>query len=143
MKKKNCDKCSGCQPLLTICVACRKIVLLFVPNSLMCLRPAAFASRESFSCPFKQAPALHPHQPATVSPDAGHLCKKGQENSLTHLLASRFLSRAACKTQGEVKTPERGVGGKGAESFGEGRETSWPVLFRTVQQNAHGAWKSP
>lgn len=51
----------------------RKIISPFVPNSLMCWKVLTLPPESSFPTHLEPAPALHPHQPATVSPDAGHL----------------------------------------------------------------------
>lgn len=72
---KNGDECSGPQLVLTLCVAFGKIVLLLIPNSLMCLKGVALPPGSPLSCPLEPTPGLHPHQPATVSSDTGHLGK--------------------------------------------------------------------
>lgn len=75
--KQDFEECTP-QLLLTLCRAFRKPVLLFVSSSLVCLKAAARPppQGESLSCPLEPAPAFHPHQPPTLSPEAGHLCQK-------------------------------------------------------------------
>lgn len=103
------------QRLLTLCMAFRKIVSPFAPNSLMCLRAVGLSQGAPSLPPWSQhLPSIPLDQ--ELFPQIQVIFVRNANKTFPHLLDSRFLFLGCLQNPPGVKPPRKS-GGRGAECW--------------------------